>query len=81
MKLFYTYKDIMKLLDYSKSKSYDIIKEINAKLRNQGLRTEKGRVLVRAFEEEYGIERDDKNVRKNKINTTNCSISSYDARG
>ena len=30
MKLFYTYKDIMKLLDYSKSKSYDIIKEINA---------------------------------------------------
>lgn len=81
MKLFYTYKDIMKLLDYSKSKSYDIIKEINAKLRNQGVRTEKGRVLVRAFEEEYGIERDDKNVRKNKINTTNCSISSYDARG
>lgn len=80
MKLFYTYKDIMKLLDYSKSKSYDIIKEINAKLRNQGVRTEKGRVLVRAFEEEYGIERDDKNVRKNKINTTNCSISSYDAR-
>lgn len=81
MKLFYNYQDIMKILNFSDSKAYEIIRQINAKLRNQGLRTEKGRVLVRAFEEEYGIERDDKNVRKNKINTTNCSISSYDARG
>ena len=49
MKLFYTYKDIMRLFNYSKSKSYDIIREINTKLNNQGLRTEKGRVLVKAF--------------------------------
>lgn len=81
MKLFYNYQDIMKILNFSDSKAYEIIRQINAKLRNQGLRTEKGRVLVRAFEEEYGIERGDKNVRKNQINTTNCSISSYDARG
>lgn len=81
MKLFYTYKDIMKILKFSKCKAYEIIRQINAKLRNQGLRTEKGRVLVRAFEEEYGIERDDENVRKNQINTTNCSFSSNDVRG
>lgn len=81
MKLFYNYQDIMKILNFSDSKAYEIIRQINAKLRNQGLRTEKGRVLVRAFEEEYGIERDDKNVRKNKINTTNCSFSSNDVRG
>ena len=81
MKLFYNYKDIMKILNFSDSKAYEIIRQINAKLKNQGLRTEKGRVLVRAFEEEYGIERDEKNVRKNKINTINHSISSYDARG
>lgn len=81
MKLFYNYQDIMNILNFSDSKAYEIIRQINAKLRNQGVRTEKGRVLVRAFEEEYGIERDDKNVRKNQINTTNCSVSSYDARG
>lgn len=78
MKLFYTYKDIMEILNFSDSKAYEIIRQINAKLRNQGLRTEKGRVLVRAFEEEYGIERDDKNVGKNQINTTNYSISGND---
>ena len=27
------------------------------------------------------LERGDENVRKNQINTTNCGISSYDARG
>lgn len=80
MKLFYNYQDIMKILNFSDSKAYEIIRQINAKLRNQGLRTEKGRVLVRAFEEEYGIERDEKNVREDKINTTNCSISSNGIR-
>ena len=81
MKLFYTYKDIMEILNFSDSKAYEIIRQINAKLRNQRLRTEKGRVLVRAFEEEYGIERDDKNVRENKVLSTNDSVSSYDFRG
>nr|DAI13209.1 MAG TPA: protein of unknown function (DUF3173) [Caudoviricetes sp.] len=65
MKLFYTYKDIMRLFNYSKSKSYDIIREINTKLNNQGLRTEKGRVLVKAFEETYGIERGGGNEKNN----------------
>lgn len=57
MKLFYTYKDVMRILNYSESKAYDIIKEINAKLKMQGLRTEKGRVLVSAFNEFYGIKK------------------------
>ena len=61
MKLFYTYEDIMKLLHYSKSKAYNIIKEINTKLNNQGLRTEKGRVLVSAFNEFYGIKKEPQN--------------------
>ena len=67
MKLFYTYKDIMELFGYSKSKAYDIIKEINFKLRNQGIRTEKGRVLVSAFEKEYGIERGVSNEKNNQL--------------
>ena len=81
MKLFYNYQDIMKILNFSDSKAYEIIRQINAKLRNQGLRTENGRVLVRAFEEEYGIERDDKNVRENKVLSTNSSVIHYDFRG
>lgn len=58
MKLFYTYKDIMKLLDYSKSKAYGIIREINVNLSNKGIRTEKGRVLISAFNEAYGIKKE-----------------------
>ena len=57
MKLFYTYKDIMKILKFSKSKAYDVIREINASQEQKGFRTEKGRVLIKAFEEAYGIER------------------------
>ena len=57
MKLFYTYKDIMKLLNYSKSKAYDIIRMINTKQEQKGFKTEKGRVLIKAFDEFYGIER------------------------
>ena len=34
MKLFYTYKDIMEILNFSDSKAYEIIRQINAKLRN-----------------------------------------------
>jgi len=54
-KLFYTYKDIMEILNYSESKAYEIIKILNKKLEKQGFRTEKGRVLKSFFEEEYGI--------------------------
>lgn len=78
MKLFYTYKDIMNILKFKKCKAYDIIREINATQEQKGFRTEKGRVLIKAFEEAYGIERDDKNVGKNQINTTNYSISGND---
>ena len=81
MKLFYTYKDIMNILKFKKCKAYDIIREINATQEQKGFRTEKGRVLIKAFEEAYGIERDDKNVEKNKVLSTNSSVSSYDFRG
>lgn len=56
-KMFYSYKDIMELLSYSKTKSYEIIKELNKKLEAEGKRTERGRVLKSFFEKEYGIER------------------------
>ena len=81
MKLFYTYKDIMKILNFSKCKAYDIIRKINATQEQKGFRTEKGRVLIKAFEEAYGIERDDKNVEKNKVLSTNSSVIRYDFRG
>jgi len=54
-KLFYTYKDIMEILNYSSSKAYEIIQILNKKLEKQGFRTEKGRVLKSFFEEEYGV--------------------------
>lgn len=65
MKLFYTYKDIMNILKFKKCKAYDIIREINATQEQKGFRTEKGRVLIKAFEEAYGIERGDENVKEN----------------
>lgn len=65
MKLFYTYKDIMNILKFKKCKAYDIIREINATQEQKGFRTEKGRVLIKAFEEAYGIERGNKNVEEN----------------
>lgn len=54
-KLFYTYKDIMEILNFSETKSYEIIRILNKKIEKQGFRTEKGRVLKSFFEEEYGI--------------------------
>lgn len=80
MKLFYTYKDIMNILKFKKCKAYDIIREINATQEQKGFRTEKGRVLIKAFEEAYGIERDDKNVRENQSNIANNSVNSYGFR-
>lgn len=64
MKLFYDYKDVMKILHYSKCKAYEIIRKINATQEQKGFRTEKGRVLIKAFDEAYGIERGNKNVRE-----------------
>ena len=61
-KLFYTYKDIMELLDFSQTKAYEIIRILNKKLEAEGKRTEKGRVLKSFFEKEYGIERGVQNV-------------------
>lgn len=81
MKLFYTYKDIMKILKFSKCKAYDIIREINATQEQKGFRTEKGRVLIKAFEEAYGIERDERNVKEDKVLSTNGSFSNYGFRG
>ena len=69
MKLFYNYKDIMKILNFSKCKAYEIIREINARQEQKGFRTEKGRVLVKAFEETYGIERGGGNEKSNQLFT------------
>ena len=64
MKLFYDYKDVMKILHYSKCKAYEINRKINATQEQKWFRTEKGRVLIKAFDEAYGIERGNKNVRE-----------------
>lgn len=50
---FYTVDDIMKILCIGKSLAYDIIKDLNAELTNKGLRTCRGRVHRKYFEERY----------------------------
>lgn len=56
-KLFYSYKDIMELLEFSKSKAYEVIRILNIELEQKGFKTEKGRVLKEYFEKRYGLER------------------------
>ena len=50
---FYTVDDIMKILCIGKSLAYDIIKDLNAELEAEGLRTCRGRVHRKYFEERY----------------------------
>lgn len=50
---FYTVDDIMKILCIGKSLAYDIIKDLNAELEAEGLRTCRGRVHRRYFEKRY----------------------------
>lgn len=50
---FYTVDDIMKILCIGKSLAYDIIKDLNAELEAEGLRTCRGRVHRKYFEKRY----------------------------
>lgn len=53
--MFYFVDDVMKMLDLSKSKSYKIIKELNAELEGQGVYTINGRVNRRYFDQRFGF--------------------------
>jgi hypothetical protein len=47
----------MELLEFSKSKAYEVIRILNIELEQKGFKTEKGRVLKEYFEKRYGLER------------------------
>lgn len=53
--MFYFVGDVMQMLGLSKSKSYKIIKELNAELQSQGVYTIDGRVNRRYFNQRFGL--------------------------
>ena len=53
--MFYYAEDVMRLLGYSKSKSYKVIAALNRELEASGKCTCRGRVVRRYFDERYGI--------------------------
>ncbi|ERK50115.1 hypothetical protein HMPREF1552_01511 [Leptotrichia sp. oral taxon 879 str. F0557] len=54
-KHFYFVDDICKILGFSKSEAYKIIRELNAELEKKGYRTNRGRIVASYFEERYKI--------------------------
>lgn len=54
--MFYFVEDVMRILGYSKSKSYKVIKSLNCELEDQGKCTCDGRVIKRYFHERYGLD-------------------------
>lgn len=54
--LFYRVDDVMRLLGYSRSKSYKIIAQLNRELETAGFCTCDGRVSRRYFDKRYGLE-------------------------
>lgn len=54
--MFYFVEDIMRLLGYSRSKSYKVIASLNRELEAKGKCTCEGRVIKRYFNERYGLE-------------------------
>lgn len=54
--LFYRVDDVMRLLGYSRSKSYKIIAQLNRELEAAGFYTCDGRVSRRYFDKRYGLE-------------------------
>lgn len=54
--MFYFVDDVMRLLGYSKSKSYKVIQALNGELAEQGKMTFDGRVSQRYFNERLGLE-------------------------
>ena len=53
--MFYFVEDIMRLLGYSRSKSYKVIASLNRELEAKGKCTCDGRVIKRYFNERYGL--------------------------
>lgn len=54
--MFYFVEDIMRLLGYSRSKSYKVIASLNRELEAKGKCTCEGRVIKRYFNERYGLD-------------------------
>ena len=54
--MFYFVDDVMVLLGYSRSKSYQVIAQLNRELEAKGKCTCGGRVIKRYFNERYGFE-------------------------
>ena len=53
--MFYFVDDVMRLLGYSRSKSYQVIAQLNRELEAKGKCTCEGRVIKRYFNERYGF--------------------------
>lgn len=53
--MFYFVDDVMALLGYSRSKSYQVIAQLNRELEAKGKCTCDGRVVKRYFDERYGL--------------------------
>lgn len=62
--MFYFVEDIMRLLGYSRSKSYKVIASLNRELEAKGKCTCDGRVIKRYFNERYGLEEPETQARK-----------------
>lgn len=62
--MFYFVEDIMRLLGYSRSKSYKVIASLNRELEAKGKCTCDGRVIKRYFNERYGLEEPETPARK-----------------
>lgn len=62
--MFYFVEDIMRLLGYSRSKSYKVIASLNRELEAKGKCTCEGRVIKRYFNERYGLEEPETAARK-----------------
>lgn len=50
---FYRVKDVMKILDVSESKAYQVIQQLNKELEDMGKLTIAGRVSAKYFEERF----------------------------
>lgn len=64
--MFYFVEDVMRILGYSKSKSYKVIKSLNRELEDQGKCTCDGRVIKRYFHERYGLDELNAPVRRGR---------------
>jgi len=54
--MFYFVEDVMRLLGYSKSKSYKIIAKLNGELESNGICTCSGRVSKKYFNKRFGLD-------------------------